>query len=133
MGDELAVLGLDLGHLHGHSGLLARGQAGADLEPEQTAAEQRVAVAAVVDHLGHHVDHRLGEALGSLAAEHLLGAVGAERLAELVGQVVAADDHRVALAADLGGARGTLGDGAEGVLVERSLVVQDVGQYIGHR
>ena len=37
---ELAVLGLDRRDLHRHAGVLARGQAGADLEPEQAAAEQ---------------------------------------------------------------------------------------------
>ena len=132
MGDELAVLGLDLGDLHRHPGLLAGGQAGADLEAEQAAAEQRVAVAAVVDHLGHHVDDRLGEALGALGPEHLGGAVVAERLAQLVGQVVSADDDGVALAADLRGAGGALGHGAERVLVERALVVEDVGQDVGH-
>ncbi len=75
LGDELAVLGADRGDLHRHAGLLARGQAGADLEAEQAAAEQRVAVAVVVDHLGHHVDDRLRQALGALGAEHLRGAV----------------------------------------------------------
>ena len=132
LGHELAVLGPDRGDLHGHAGLLARGQAGADLEPEQAAAEQRVAVAVIVDHLGHHVDHRLGQALGPLAAEHLGGAVGAERLAQLVGQVIAADDHGVALAADLLGARRALGHRAQRVLVELALVVEDVGQNVGH-
>ena len=132
LGDELAVLGPDGGDLHRHAGLLAGGQAGADLEAEQTAAEQRVAVTVVVDHLGHHVDDRLGEALRALGPEHLRRAVGAERLAQLVGQVIAADDDRVALAADLGGARGALGDGAERVLVELALVVEDVGQNVGH-
>ena len=52
--------------------MLARGQAGADLEPEQSAAEQRVGVAVVVDHLGHRVDHRLREALGPLARNTLV-------------------------------------------------------------
>ena len=46
--------------------MLARGQAGADLEPEQAAAEQRVGMAVLVDHLGHRVDHGLGEPLGPL-------------------------------------------------------------------
>ncbi len=86
----------------------------------------------VVDHLGHHVDHRLGEALGALGPEHLGGAVRAERLAELVGEVVAADHDRVALAADLRRARGALGDGAQRVLVERALVVEDVGEDVRH-
>ena len=45
LGDELAVLDVDLGDLHGHAGAQARGQAGADLEAEQAAAEQRVGVA----------------------------------------------------------------------------------------
>ena len=47
LGDELAVLGLDRGDLHGHAGVQAGGQAGADLEAEQAAAEQRVGVALV--------------------------------------------------------------------------------------
>ena len=129
---SLPSCGPDRGDLHGHAGLLARGQAGADLEAEQAAAEQRVAVTVVVDHLGHHVDDRLGQALGALGPEHLRGAVGAERLAEVVGQVVAADDDRVALAADVRGARRALGHGAERVLVERALVVQNVGKNVGH-
>ena len=69
MGDELAVLGLDLGDLHGHPGVLAGSQAGADLEAEQAAAEQRVAVAAVIDDLGHDVDDGLGKAFGALCRE----------------------------------------------------------------
>ena len=132
MGDELAVLRLDRGDLHRHPGLLAGGQSGADLEAEQTAAEQRVAVPVVVDDLGHHVDDRLGQTLGALGPEHLGGAVGAKGLAELVGQVIAADDDGVALATDLRGAGRALGDGAQRVLVELALVVQDVGQNVGH-
>ena len=38
---------LTCGDLHRHAGAQARGQAGADLEAEQAAAEQRVLVAAV--------------------------------------------------------------------------------------
>ena len=68
-----------------------------------------------------------------MRAEHLGGAVGAERLAELVGQIIAADDDGVALAADLRGARGALGHGPERVLVELALVMQDVGQNVGHQ
>ena len=124
---------LDCRDLHRHARLLASGQPGADLEPEQTAAEQRVGVAVLVDHLRHRVDDRLREALGPLGAEHLGGAVGAERLAQLVGQVVSADDDRMALAADLRGARRPFGDGAERVLVERALVMKDVGQNVCHR
>src|SRR3954453_8917792 len=45
-GDELAVLHLDLGDLHADPGVQARGQAGADLEAEQAAAEHHVLVPA---------------------------------------------------------------------------------------
>src|SRR4051794_31121516 len=132
LGDELAALGDHVRDLHGHAALLAGGQAGADLEAEEAAAEQRVLVAVVVDHLGHDVDHRLGEAVRALAAEDLRRAVGAEGLAEVVGEVVAADDDRVRLAADLPGQLRGLGDGAERVLVEGALVVEDVGQDVRH-
>src|SRR4051812_41362142 len=93
LGDQLAALGLDQGDLHRHAGAEARGQAGPDLEAEQAAAEQGVLEAVVLDDLGHHVDDRLGEALGGLGAVDLRGAVLAECGAQLVGQVVAADDH----------------------------------------
>jgi hypothetical protein len=89
-------------------------------------------VPAFVDDLGHHVDHRLGEALWALGAEDLRRSVRAERLAEVVAQIVATDDDGVTLAADLGCPRCTLGDGAERVLVERALVVEDVGKDVGH-
>ena len=132
LGDELAVLGAHGGDLHGHAGAQARGEAGADLEAEQAAAEQRVAVAVVGDDLGHRVDHRLGQALGRLGPVDLGRAVGADRAGELVGEVVAADDDRVALAAELGGQARALGDGAERVLVDGALVVQGVDQDVGH-
>ena len=51
LGDELAALDADGRDLHRHAGVEARGEAGADLEAEQAAAEQRVVVAVVVDHL----------------------------------------------------------------------------------
>ena len=86
----------------------------------------------VLDHLRHHVDHRLGEPLGALRTEYLPGAVCAELGDQLVGQVVAADDDRVRLAANLGGARRALRDRAKRVLVEGALVVQDVDQNVGH-
>ena len=95
LGDELVAVGVHRGDLHRHAGAEARGEAGADLEAEQAAAEQRVAVAVVGDDLGHRVDDRLGEALGALGAEDLRRAVVAERAAELVGEVVATDDDRV--------------------------------------
>src|SRR5262249_38300170 len=77
---ELAVLDLDLRDLHGHPGAEARGQAGADLEAEQAAAEEGVAEALVLDHLGHRVDDRLGEALRDVfGAVDLGGAPVAER------------------------------------------------------
>ena len=132
LGHELAVLGADRGDLHRHPGLLARGQPGADLEAEQAAAEQRVAVAALVDDLGHHVDDGLGQALGALGAEDLRRAVLAQGLAEVVAEIVAADNDGVALTADLLGARGALGHGAQRVLVELALVVQNVGENVSH-
>ena len=51
LGGELAVDDVDLRDLHRHAGVQARGQAGADLEAEQAAAEQRVVVAVVVHDL----------------------------------------------------------------------------------
>ena len=129
LGDELAALDVDRGDLHRHAGVQARGQAGADLEAEQAAAEQRVVVAAVGDDLGHRVDDRLREALGALGAEDLRRAVVAERGREVVGDALA-DDDRVRLAAELGGELGALGDGAERVLVERALVVERVDQDV---
>jgi hypothetical protein len=89
-------------------------------------------VAVVGDHPGHRVDHRLGEALGRVDAERLRRAVVAQRGTEVVGQVVATDDDRMALAADLGGQARALGDGAERVLVDGALVVQGVDQDVGH-
>jgi hypothetical protein len=132
LGHELAVLGLDVGDLHGHAGVEARGEAGADLEAEQAAPEQRVAVAVVRDDLGHHVDDRLREALGALGAVHLRGAVGTERGTEVVGQVIAPDHHGMGLAAELAGELGALGDGAQGVLVELPVLVKHVNQDICH-
>ncbi len=84
LGDELAVLGPDRDDLHRHAGVLARGEPGADFEAEQSAAEQRVGVPVLVDHLGHRVDHRLSEPLGTVRAEHLRRAVGTKRLTKLV-------------------------------------------------
>ena len=63
LGDELAAVDLDRGDLHRHAGVEAGGEAGADLEAEQAAAEQRVADVVVGDDLRHHVDDRLREAL----------------------------------------------------------------------
>ena len=105
---------------------------GADLEAEQSAAEQRVGVALVGDDLGHRVDDRRAEALVALGAVDLGGAVLAERRAEVVGEVVAADDHDGGVAADLLGQLRALGDGAERVLVELALVVKCVGQDPAH-
>ena len=104
LGGELAVDDVDLRDLHRHAGVQARGEAGADLEAEQAAAEQRVVVPAVVHDLRHDVDDRLGEALGRvLGAEDLRHAVVAERGGEVVGDV--ADDDGMGLAAELGGER----------------------------
>ena len=123
LGGELAVDDVDLRDLHRHAGVQPRGEAGADLEAEQAAAEQRVAVAAVVHDLRHDVDDRLREPLGRvLAAEDLRRAVVAERRGEVVGGV--ADDDGVRLGAELGRQARGLGDRAERVLVERALVVQ---------
>src|SRR5919201_6830606 len=79
LGDELAAVDVDRGDLHRDAGAEARGEAGADLEAEQAAAEQRIAVAVVGDDLGHRVDHRLGQALGRPRAIDLRRAVGAQR------------------------------------------------------
>src|SRR3712207_7393219 len=46
LGDELAVLDADVGDFHADAGVQARGEAGADLEAEQAAAEQRVTMTA---------------------------------------------------------------------------------------
>ena len=98
--DQLAVLHLDLRHLHRHAGVEPRGEAGADLEAEQAAAEQRVAEALVLDDLGHRVDDRLGEALrNGLGPVDLGRAPVAERGAGVVGDL--ADDQRGSLAAQL--------------------------------
>ena len=51
-------------HSEGAARVQARGEAGADLEAEQAAAEERVAVPVVGDDLRHRVDDRLREALG---------------------------------------------------------------------
>jgi hypothetical protein len=131
LGGELAVLDVDLRDLHRHAGVEPRGQASADLEAEQAAAEERVVVAVVVHHLRHDVDDRLGEPLGRvLRTEDLRHAVVAERRRELVGDV--ADDDRMRLAAELTGEPGGLRDAAERVLVEGAVVVQRVRQDPTH-
>ncbi|MEA2376134.1 MAG: electron transfer flavoprotein alpha subunit [Thermoleophilaceae bacterium] len=95
--------------LLGHAAAAPRGEAGADLEAEQAAAEQRVVVVVVLDDLRHHVHDRLGESLGRLGPVDLRRAVLAERRAELVGQIITvADDDRGGLAADLAGQPGRL-------------------------
>ena len=133
LGDELAVLDAHVGDLHADAGVEPRGQAGADLEAEQAAAEQRVAVAAVADDLRHRVDDRLREALRPLGAEHLGGAVGAERREHVVAEAgLVADHDRVTLAAELGGEASALGDGAERVLVDLPVVVQGVDENRAH-
>src|SRR5918994_3456596 len=124
LGDELAVLDVHLGDLHGHARVQPRGQAGADLEAEQAAPEQRVAEVVVDHHLRHHVDDRLGEALrGLLAAVDPFHAVGAETRGRVIGHV--ADNHRGGLGAEFAGELRSLGEGAEGVLVELALVVME--------
>ena len=49
-----------------------------------------------------------------------------------VDEVVAADDDRVALAAQLAGEARSFGYGAQRVLVEGAVLVQDVGQDVAH-
>jgi len=65
-------------------------------------------VAVLVDHVRHHVDHRLRKALGPAGAEHLGRTVAAERPAQLDGQILAPDYHGVAATANLGRPRGAL-------------------------
>src|SRR3954447_16850403 len=133
LGDELAVLRLDRRDLHRHAGVQARGEAGPDLEAEQAAAEQRVAVAVVLDQLRHHVDDRLREALWRPRDVGLRRAVLAELRGEIGRQVVAvADEHRVRLLAELVRELGGLGDRAERVLVELAVVVEYVGEDPAH-
>src|SRR4051795_3036362 len=131
LGDELAVLHTDVRDLHADAGVQARGEAGADLEAEQAAAEQRVLVAAGLDRRGHGVHHGLGEAFGAFDAVDLGRAVVGELGGEIVGDALA-DDDRVALRAELGRELRALGDGAERVLVDRAVVVQRVDQDRAH-
>src|SRR4029077_5612409 len=99
---ELAVLDLDRGYLHGHPGAETSGEAGPDLEAEQTAAEQRVADPVVGDHLRHRVDDRLGEALRhALRPVDRGGAVFAEPGSGVVGDVT--DHQRGTYATDFTG------------------------------
>src|SRR4051794_11566263 len=130
LGEQLAALDVDRRHLHRHARVQACREAGADLEAEQAAAEQRVAVAARVHDLRHRVDDRLREPLGALDAEDLRGAVAAERAAQVVAQVVAAEHEHVALAAELARQARALGHGAQGVLVELALVVEGVDEDV---
>src|SRR5439155_2148744 len=55
-----------------------------------------------------------------------------ERRAEVVGQIVTADDDGVRLAAQLGRELRALGDGAQRVLVELAVFVKDVHQDVAH-
>ena len=61
LGQQRAVLDAHRRDLHGDAGAEARRQARADLEAEQAAAEQRVALPVVLDDLGHHVDDGLSQ------------------------------------------------------------------------
>src|SRR4051812_47291220 len=132
LGGQLAVDDVDAGDLHRHAGVDARGQAGADLEAEQAAAEDGVLVAAAVEELAQDVDDRAREALGALGLEDLLGAVAAQRGGQLVADALA-DDDGVGLAAQLVREARGLRDGAERVLVEGALVVERVDQDVAHR
>ena len=131
LGDELAVLDPDRRDLHAHAGVQPRGEAGADLEAEQAAAEQRVPVAAGLDRRRHRVHDRLREALRAFDAVDLRRAVVAELTPPDRRDALAHDD-RVALGAELGREAGALGDGAERVLVDRAVVVQRVDQNPAH-
>ena len=110
--DQLAALGAYRGDLHGHTGSEPCGQAGADLEAEQPAAEQCVFVIATRDRCAHRVDDRLREPFGALRDQHLLGAVVAKRGRKVLRDAFA-HKNRVCLAAELGGELCTLGDGTQ--------------------
>src|SRR4051794_12498745 len=119
---QLPVLDFDRGDLHRHPGVEPGGEPGADLEAEQTAAEQGVGEALVLDDFRHRVDDRLGQTLGNVFGPvDLGGAVVAERSAGVVGNL--ADHQRSGFAADFAGQLGGLGDRSERVLVEVALVV----------
>src|SRR5439155_7559804 len=79
----------------------------------------------------HHGDDRSAEALRRIRNPDLRCAVLAERLREIVGDVLA-DDDRVRFGADLACELGRLGDGAERVLVELALVVEYVREDPAH-
>ena len=111
LGDQLAALRAHARDLHRHAGAQPRRQAGADLEAEQAAAEQRVGVVAARDSRRHRVDERLREPLRTLGHEHLLRAVFAQRAREVLRHVLAEQD-RVRLAAQLGCQLRSLGDRA---------------------
>src|SRR4051794_40351001 len=132
LGGELAVDDVDPRDLHRHAGVDARGEAGADLEAQQAAAEDGVLVAAAVEERAQDVDDRAREALGALGLEDLLGAVPAQRGGQLVADALA-DDDGVSLAAQLVREARGLRDGAERVLVEGALVVERVDQDVAHR
>ncbi len=112
LGHQLAAFGADRGDLHRDARAEAGRQTGAHLEPEQTAAEQRVFVAARLDRRRHRVDDRLGEPFGPGGTQRLGCAICAQRGAEIVGDALA-DEDRVAFAADRRGEPCALGDGAE--------------------
>src|SRR4051794_11632590 len=122
-----SLVDADVGDLHAHARVEPRAQARADLEPEQAAAEQRVVVAALADHLRHRVDDGLREPLGALDPEDLRRAVRAERGAQVVREAGALAEHeRVALRAELPRQARALGDRSERVVVEGAVVVQRV-------
>src|SRR4051794_11283548 len=132
LGGQLAVDDVDARDLHGHAGVDAGGEAGADLEAEQAAAEDGVLVVAAVEQLAQRVDDGAGEALGALGLVDLRRAVLAQRVGQLVADALA-DDDRVGLAAELARETGGLGHGAQRVLVEGALVVERVDQDVAHR
>src|SRR4029077_17081449 len=82
--DQLAALGTHARNLHRDAGAEPRGEAGADPEAEESAAEQRVGVPARGDRRRHRVDERLREPFGAVGDERLPRAVLAERGGEPV-------------------------------------------------
>src|SRR3979409_2012546 len=73
-----------------------------------------------------------GRASAPPAPSHCGPAAAARRGARVVGQIFAAHDDGMRLAAELAGELGALGDGAEGILVELPVLVENVNEDIAH-